>query len=344
MESLKNSPKQELCSSLASFETWLQKQEAFVQAKMEELGRSQNLSFQSDLKGVPADTLLLLTDSALLSSQTVFAKCITQEGKSLHDSKFDYNQPIGTIVRASEFDNNGNKCGKGIHLVLPCHAIRLAIMYHYLGQHDLQICFVTVPQVDPLNSSINRIVKSNAFNQVSKLRVAFVKVEGFLMIEAFSMLQTPALEITESKLFRFESLSIPKSKQTSLSLTDMDCEKDVKRRWETLQTLYTRMVMTLNCPNLNSVHYAYFFVVLKNHLAGILEDQPVEKKMVTKPKRLEEKYEMSSEPLKPDENSTETQNLLGLPWSTFLIRVQEKQLPEIDVLKLLLKRSTLSKE
>ena len=235
MESLKNSPKQELCSSLASFETWLQKQEALVQAKMDELGRSHNLSFQSDLKGVPADTLLLLTDSALLSSQTVFAKCITQEGKSLHDSKFDYNQPIGTIVRASEFDNNGNKCGKGIHLVLPCHAIRLAIMYHYLGQHDLQICFVTVPQVDPLNSSINRIVKSNAFNQVSKLRVAFVKVEGFLMIEAFSMLHTPALEITESKLFRFESLSIPKSKQTSLSLTEMDCEKDAKRRWETLQ-------------------------------------------------------------------------------------------------------------
>jgi hypothetical protein len=343
----------ELRSSLANFEAWLEKQEVRIQQIMNELARSSDLSSRSDLtdlKRLPLNRLVTLTDSEILSSKTVFAKCVTHEGKSLYDSKFDYHLPIGTIIREKDFEHSNRNCGKGIHLVLPCHVVRLAIMYHYLGQHDLKICFVTVPQVDPLDGTMNRIVKSNAFDKVQKVRVSFVQIQGFAMIDAFAMPQIPTLVIAELPDFKtvssplqmtespdFKSFSIMRPKQTSVFLRETDSE--LRSRWDNLQTLYTRMCMTLNCTNLESKQYAHFFVELRKHLEVMLMIKTEEETLLSqKMQEMDDQIQRLLIDQKRKENLHVEIDLHVLPWAALLNHVHETQRSEATVLNLLLRR------
>jgi|SRR5579872_519409 len=256
----------ELRTSLMEFEAWLCEQETRMSNIQKELTQNSDLKSLPDLKCLPLDKLVVLTDPQRLSSKALFAKCITPEGKSIYDSNFDYNQPIGTIIREKEFDTSNKKCGKGIHLVLPCDAIRLAIMYHYLGHQDVKICFVTVPQLDPLDRTINKVVKSNAYDHVQKLRVAFVQVEGFAVVEGFAKPQIPCVELVR----HIPVMEIPKPKETLTSVQKMDINQ-INKTWQNLQILYTRMCMTLNCKNLPSDYYAHLFVEMRKYLESKLE-------------------------------------------------------------------------
>ena len=130
----------------------------------------------------------------------------------------------------SIFKNLDRGCGGGIHLLLPADAVRYALMLHYLGHKDLKLCFMTVPQCDPSDGAINRVVKSHAFGNVKKLRVEFARLEGVISVSACS--QKPSVEQTNVSLLAdkapdFTKAHVPIPKALAQHVNDhMDESKD----------------------------------------------------------------------------------------------------------------------